>query len=256
MTEKSPARSAEDIDETVLSYAQIKALATGNPKIKEKMDLEIDINRLRTVFSGYQESKRHLQADISKNYPEKIQRLTVLIKGLKTDKVIADNSKTNEFKSMTVKGMIYTDKKEAGTALLNACRKVKAGEKNIPVGEYRGFMLSATYDTFSNQYVLNAKGNVSHYVELGSDIYGNIMRIDNTLNGIEKKIASNITSLEETKNRLEIAKTEVKKPFPQLDELREKENRLNELNREFAENKSGNEKTEEEFSQEYDDIAL
>lgn len=195
-----------------------------------------------------------LQADISKNYPEKIQRLTVLIKGLKADKVIADNLKTNEFKSMTVKGMVYTDKKEAGTALLNACRKVNAGEKNIPVGEYRGFKLSATYDTFSNQYVLNAKGNVSHHIELGSDVYGNIMRIDNTLNGIEKKIASNTTSLEETKNRLEVVKIVVEKPFPQLNELREKENRLNELNREFAKNKSGDdEKAKQKSSQEHTD---
>jgi hypothetical protein len=238
MTSKSPARSAEDVDESVLNYAQIKALAAGNPKIKEKMDLDIEVNRLRTVFADYQDNKRRMQANISKDFPEKIKMLTGLIKGLKEDKATADITKSEEFSGMLIKGMNYDKKKEAGMALINTFRKVKAGEKNIPVGEYRGFKLSATYNTFNNQYELTIKKNVSHYIELSNDAFGNITRIENALNGIDKKIDLNTTMLEEAKHRLEVAKIEVEKPFPQLEELREKEKRLNKLNNEFAEKKS------------------
>lgn len=137
MTDKSPARSAEDIDESVLSYAQIKALAAENPKIEEKMNLDIEVIRLRTIFGSYQDNKRDLQVKITKTYPEEIQNLTERIKGIEKDISIAKNNYTDTFSEMTVDGKIYTDKKAAGTAFLESCRKLKQGEKEKSIGSIK-----------------------------------------------------------------------------------------------------------------------
>jgi hypothetical protein len=234
MTSKSPARSAEDVDESVLNYAQIKALAAGNPKIKEKMDLDIEVSRLRTVFAAYQENKRDLQGKISKTYPEKIQILTERISGLEKDIALAESTKTEDFSHIVVDGKTYTDKKDAGTAFLESCRRLRADQKSKPVGSYRGFDLTASFDSFSKCYTISFKNSLSHSVEIGSDIYGNLTRLENAINSLPKQLDKAKFNLEETKHLLTVAKEEVGKPFAQLDELRQKEAKLEELNKELS----------------------
>ena len=247
MTSKSPARSAEDIDESVLNYAQIKALAAGNPKIKEKMDLDIEVNKLRTVFAEYQNNKRTLQEDIYKKYPEKIQALTGRINALKQDKALAENTISDKFTSMTINGKIYTDKKEAGTAFLECCRSLKADEDSKVIGNYRGFEMSVSFNKHYCTYEAVLKGSISHRTEIGTDVFGNLTRMDNLLANIPKKLESAISELESTQHSLEVAKKEANKPFERLDELREKELRLETLNRELTEDadKGETDKTEE-----------
>ena len=246
MTNKSPARSAEDLDECVLSYAQIKALAAGNPKIEEKMNLDIEVTRLRTIFGSYQNNRLNLQNKITKTYPQEIQKLTELISGLEKDIAIAQTNKTDEFYQMTVDGKIYTDKKEAGTAFLESCRRLKANQEEKPVGNYKGFDLSVTFNKFTQLYNVILKNNISHTVELGADIFGNITRIDNALNNIPKKLDSAKLKLEEINHNLKIAKEEVNKPFERLSELREKEAKLEKLNIELSmENKEVSDENKE-----------
>ena len=245
MTDKSPARSAEDIDESVLSYAQIKALAAGNPKIEEKMNLDIEVIRLRTIFGSYQDNKRDLQVKITKTYPEEIQNLTERIKGIEKDISIAKNNYTDTFSEMTVDGKIYTDKKAAGTAFLESCRKLKQGEKEKPIGRYKGFDMSASFDSFKTCYNIILKNNISYTIEIGNDIFGNITRIDNALDNLPQKCHNLKNKLEEVNNNLRLAKLEVDKPFSQLSELREKESRLKFLNLELSmENKEVSEEKE------------
>jgi N12 class adenine-specific DNA methylase len=231
MTSKSPVRSAEDVDETVLSYAQIKAIATGNPLIKEKMDLEVEVASLRNVFAAYQENKRNLQANIAEHYPAKIQELKSTIKMLEKDEVLAASNKSDDFTSMVINGVTYTDKKEAGTAFKNACLLIKPNTQNTPIGEYRGFSMYANYNNLKMLRTVTLKSNASHIVDIGSDIFGNITRLNNALDsGISVRLAAAKLQLEKTEHNLNIAEQEVNRPFAQLQELRSKEARLDELN--------------------------
>ena len=234
MTSKSPARSAEDIDECVLSYAEIKALAAGDPKIKEKMDLDIEVNRLRTVFANYQENKRILQENINVKYPEKIQKINEYISAAEKDAALVKTNSSKMFSGMTVDGTHFSDKKEAGTAFLESCRNIRPDENTKPVGEYKGFKMDVSFDSFRKAFVINLKGNLSYSTDIGKDVFGNITRMDNLLNSIEIKIKEAQSLLTKTEYQLEASKKEVNKPFEQLSELRDKESRLEQLNRELS----------------------
>ena len=234
MTSKSPARSAEDVDEAVLSYAQIKAIASGDERIKEKMDLDIEVGRLRMIYSGYKETKRKQQNNIAKEYPQKIKFHTAQIEGIAKDIALVQAHESEEFKEMTVTGITYSDKKEAAEALLKACRSLKFGEHNKDVGTYKGFDMSVTFNARENSYELTLKGAVSHTLKVGADAFGNITRIENALKKLPEELERHKLRLAETETALEEAKKVVDKPFPQLEELKIKEQRLEELNRIFA----------------------
>ncbi len=234
MTSKSPARSAEDVDEAVLSYAQIKAIASGDERIKEKMDLDIEVGRLRMIYSGYKETKRKQQNNIAKEYPQKIKFHTAQIEGIAKDIALAQAHESEEFKEMTVLAVTHTDKKEAAEALLKACRSLKFGEHNKDVGTYKGFDMSVTFNARENSYELTLKGAVSHTLKVGADAFGNITRIENALKKLPEELERHKLRLAETETALEEAKKVVDKPFPQLEELKIKEQRLEELNRIFA----------------------
>ena len=236
-------------------------VASGNPKIKEKMDLDIEVSRLRTVFASFQENKRHLQEDISRTYPEKIQILTERIAGLEKDISLANSTKTKEFSEMTVNGKLYTDKKEAAAALLEACRSMRLDQKEKAIGSYRGFDMSVSYNSHSCNFEINLKSSLTHRVEVGKDPLGNLTRIENALAGLEKQLEPTKAKLAESEHNLQVAKEEVIKPFPQLEELREKETRLEELNRELSsdEKEADNpvaEKSEQEYQNDTEDIAI
>lgn len=229
MTSKSPARIAEDIDETALSYAEIKMLATGNPYIKEKMDLDIQVQKLELLKSSFNSVKYELEDKIIKYYPQKILETETVIEGLKADIKIANSNKSDKFTGLVLNGQMYSDKKEAGTQLLEVTKKIKS-PKPTKIGEYRGFDLLCVYDIWERQPYLKLKNNLSHHLELGSDTFGNITRLDNCLNNLTKLLDSNVAKLDNVKNQLENAKEEVKKPFAQDEELKAKKARLYELN--------------------------
>ena len=232
MTNNFVGRSAEDVDETVLSYAQIKSIATGNPKIREQMDLSLEVNQLRTVFAAYQEEKRSLQQKINRTFPEKISSLNERISGLSEDIKQADKTKSAEFSHMTVDGITYSDKKEAEAAFLESCRSISAHDKNKEIGEYRGFKLYGSFNASKKGIEVTLKGKCSYTLDMGSDIYGNIrgiQRLDGSINNISGLYKKTVASLETTKSELEKAKIEVTKPFVRLEELRTKEKKLNEL---------------------------
>ncbi len=229
MTSKSPARIAEDIDETALSYAEIKMLATGNPYIKEKMDLDIQVQKLELLKSSFNSVKYELEDKIIKYYPQKILETETVIEGLKADIKIANSNKSDKFTGLVLNGQMYSDKKEAGTQLLEVTKKIKS-PKPTKIGEYRGFDVLCVYDIWERQPYLKLKNNLSHYLELGSDTFGNITRLDNCLNNLTKLLDNNVAKLDNVKNQLEYAKEEVKKPFAQEEELKTKKARLYELN--------------------------
>lgn len=229
MTSKSPARIAEDIDETALSYAEIKMLATGNPYIKEKMDLDIQVQKLELLKSSFNSVKYELEDKIIKYFPQKILETETVIEGLKADIKIANSNKSDKFTGLVLNGQMYSDKKEAGTQLLEVTKKIKS-PKPTKIGEYRGFDVLCVYDIWERQPYLKLKNNLSHHLELGSDTFGNITRLDNCLNNLTKLLDSNVAKLDNVKNQLENAKEEVKKPFAQEEELKTKKARLYELN--------------------------
>lgn len=230
MTSKSPVRSAEDIDEASLSYAEIKALASGNPKIKEKMDLDIQVNKLKLAKANYLSEKYDLEDKIIKYYPSKISTLKERIDSYEKD--IAETCEAPEFSGMMIKGKRYEDKETAGKALLITCKSIQDSmQQNI--GEYRGFKMLASYDSFYQMHTIFLMKNLAHKVELGSDVFGNITRLDNVINGLSKKLEIEKNLLENTLNQFENAKEEVKRPFDKEDELQEKSNRLSELNKEL-----------------------
>lgn len=229
MTSKSPARIAEDIDETALSYAEIKMLATGNPYIKEKMDLDIQVQKLELLKSSFNSVKYELEDKIIKYYPQKILETETVIEGLKADIKIANSNKSDKFTGLVLNGQMYSDKKEAGTQLLEVTKKIKS-PKPTKIGEYRGFDVLCVYDIWERQPYLKLKNNLSHHLELGSDTFGNITRLDNCLNNLTKLLDNNVAKLDNVKNQLENAKEEVKKPFAQEEELKTKKARLYELN--------------------------
>lgn len=232
MTSKSPVRSAEDIDDTALSYAEIKMLATGNPYIKEKMDLDIQVNKLKMLKSYYLSQKYDLEDKIIKFYPKEIALQTEKIKGLKADletQKAHPKEVDDKFVGMTINGVEYADKAEAGKAIIEFC-KVKMSADDELMGCYRGFKMDVCFDSFERAYVVTLKGAASHHVSLGIDNIGNITRLDNAIDGIEKRLVKAEEQLENLKTQLETAKTEVEKPFAQEDELRQKMARLTELN--------------------------
>ena len=234
MTSKSPVRSCEDIDETALSYAEIKALCAGDERIKEKMDLDVDVARLRLMRANHQSQRYKLEDNLLRYFPEQIEAAKNAIAGLETDMqtVAAHPHPTDGFAGMEVKGDLLTDKDNAGAALLEAFKEVKDSEP-VPVGSYRGFQTALTAEGFYMDCILTLKGQMSHRVELGKDARGNLTRIDNVLNAIPARLNSQKVYLENLYAQMEAAKTELGKPFPQEEELRVKSARLAELNAEL-----------------------
>ena len=230
MTSKSPVRSCEDIDETALSYAEIKMLATGNPHIKEKMDLDIQVQKLRLLKSNFLSERYALEDKIIKFYPQDIARRTETIKSLKADiERVAQHPKPldDTFVGMTVKGVFYSEKADAGNAILEACQAMTNPEP-IPLGEYRGFQMELYFE--AREYKVKLKGELGYPVTLGTDTFGNITRFDNALEGLQKRLEFNEQELENTKKQFETAKIDVCRPFNQEEELQTKTARLNELN--------------------------
>ena len=234
MTSKSPVRSCEDIDEAALSYAEIKALCAGDERIKEKMDLDVDVARLRLMRASHQSQQYKLEDNLLRYFPEQIEAAKNAIAGLETDMqtVAAHPHPTDGFAGMEVKGDLLTDKDNAGAALLEAFKEVKDSEP-VPVGSYRGFQTALTAEGFYMDCILTLKGQMSHRVELGKDARGNLTRIDNVLNAIPARLNSQKVYLENLYAQMEAAKTELGKPFPQEEELRVKSARLAELNAEL-----------------------
>ena len=234
MTSKSPVRSCEDIDETALSYAEIKALCAGDERIKEKMDLDVDVARLKLMRASHQSQQYKLEDNLLRYFPEQIEAAKNAIAGLETDMqtVAAHPHPTDGFAGMEVKGDLLTDKDNAGAALLEAFKEVQCSEP-VPVGSYRGFQTALTAEGFYMDCILTLKGQMSHRVELGKDARGNLTRIDNVLNAIPARLNSQKVYLENLYAQMEAAKTELGKPFPQEEELRVKSARLAELNAEL-----------------------
>ena len=234
MTSKSPVRSCEDIDETALSYAEIKALCAGDERIKEKMDLDVDVARLKLMRASHQSQQYKLEDNLLRYFPEQIEAAKNAIAGLETDMqtVAAHPHPTDGFAGMEVKGDLLTDKDNAGAALLEAFKEVK-GSESVPVGSYRGFQTALTAEGFYMDCILTLKGQMSHRVELGKDTRGNLTRIDNVLNAIPARLNSQKVYLENLYAQMEAAKAELGKPFPQEEELRVKSARLAELNAEL-----------------------
>ena len=231
MTSKSPARSADDIDETALSYAEIKMLATGNPLIKEKMDLDLKVNELKVLKSAYLSQKFNLEDAILKTYPAQIAKYNLQISGLEKDiQTAKEHPKTDTFCGMTVLGVPYFEKSKAGLAIINACKTINSSADTINLGEYRGFKTEICFDSFSRIYRFILKGKISHSVDLGTDANGNIVRIDNAIKDMPSRLTMCKTELENTMLQLENAKAEVEKPFAFEDELKQKSARLDELN--------------------------
>lgn len=232
MTSKSPVRSAEDIDETALSYAEIKALCAGNPHIKEKMDLDIDVSRLKLLKANHLSQRYALEDQIIKEFPQKIRSLEQRIEGYQADiDQRKRNTEPNEdgFSPMFMPGGTVREKKAAGDAILGLCKTMTSPE-SISIGQYRGFDMELSFDTFSREYKITLIHQLRHTVTLGSDVFGNIQRLDNTLGAFEERMAACVEQLENTRVQLENAKAEVQKPFPQEEELKTKSARLNELN--------------------------
>ena len=229
-TSKSPVRSAEDIDEVTLSYAEIKALASGNPKIKEKMDLDIQVNRLKLAKANYLSEKYDLEDKIIKYYPMKIASIKEKINDYQKDLEIT--SSVEEFSGMTLQNHFYLEKETAGKALLILCEKDKSADQKI-IGEYRGFELHLSYDQFHSYHQLTLKKNGTYMVELGNDVFGNITRIDNQINSISKKLDTEKALLVTVEQQFQNAKEEAVRPFDKEQELQEKSTRLAELNKEL-----------------------
>ena len=232
MTSKSPVRSAEDIDETALSYAEIKMLATGNPYIKEKMDLDIQVQKLKMLKSNFLSEKYGLEDKVIKFYPQQIAYLKSRVEGLTKDVETAKlhpKPIDEQPLGMMVSGVSYSEKSEAGQAIINTCKSMNSPDA-IPLGEYRGFQMELYFDTVQRNYVVKLKGETSRDVPLGDDSHGNIVRIDNGIERFEEALADTKNSLENTEKQFETAKQEIEKPFAKEEELRAKTARLDELN--------------------------
>ena len=252
MTSKSPVRSSEDIDETALSYAEIKALCSGNPEIKEKMDLDVAVSRLKLLKANHLSQRYALEDQIIKEFPQQISAYEQRIEAYKEDmERLAENTKPNTdgFSPMIVEGITFTEKKAAGSAILEACQNMTSPAA-VPIGQYRGFAMELSFDTLTRNYKVSLIGSLTHMAVLGADIFGNIQRMDNLLEGFEDQMHNTEAQLENVKVQLENAKAEVEKPFqlenvkvqlenakaevekpfPQEEELQQKTARLNELN--------------------------
>ena len=232
MTSKSPVRSAEDVDEQALSYAEIKALASGNPMIKEKMDLDIEVSKLKLLKANHLSQKYALEDAISKGFPKQIAETQARIAGYGADiATVKENTHPNEdgFSPLALAGVTYAEKKEAGAALLTMCQTMLSPEA-MQIGSYRGLTLELAFDTFAREYRLTMIGQLRHTVTLGTDVFGNLQRMDNALEGLPIKEQTCHEQLSNLQTQLETAKTEVQKPFPREAELNTKTARLEELN--------------------------
>ena len=231
MTSKTPVRFAEDIDETALSYAEIKALAAGNPDIIEKTELDTQVAKLKLLKQNYLSEKYALEDKVIKYYPNEIKRLENRIEDMKEDIKVFNNNNTpdNSFEKMNIKDTDFTERKEAGEKIIEICKSMTNPEP-LEIGEYKGFKIILSFDTMDRKFYASMKNNLSYKTELGSDPSGNITRIDNVLNGIETRLSSIENNLEDTKKNYESAKKEIEKPFPQEEELKTKSKRLDELN--------------------------
>ena len=269
MTSKTPVRVAEDVDEATLNYAEIKALATGNPLIREKMDLDVEVSKLKMLESNFKSNLYKMEDKVVKVYPQEIERLKEKIENLKKDieKVepygdekavkteeytqtalgnigennrekeiagMADKKTVSKFTSLTLSGRKYTDKKQAGEFLINRIKGIKKtdnfAQEEVKIGEYRNFDLFIYYDSFSNQYKFHLKGEENHYGEFGTDEIGNITRMDNVLDRMPERLEQTLGKLKDTENQFETAKLEIQKKFPQAELLKEKTLRLAEVN--------------------------
>ena len=231
MTSKIPVRDMEDIDETALSYAEIKALAAGNPDIIEKTELDTQVAKLKLLKQNHLSQIYELEDKVIKYYPTEIKRLENRIECIKADLKILKNNNTSDssFEKMYIKGTNFTEKKLAGERIIELCKSMTNPDP-IEIGEYKGFNMILSFDTFYKTFYLDMKNNLSYRVELGGDANGNITRIDNVLNSIEERLSSTENTLEDTKKNFENAKQDMNRPFPQEDELKQKIKRLDELN--------------------------
>ena len=230
MTSKSPVRSCDDVDEQALSYAEIKALCAGNPLIKEKMDLDIDVARLKVLKADHQSQQYRMEDKLLKYFPAEIERQTGYIRGFEADiqTVTAHPQIAEGFCGMEILGKHYTEKEDAGEMILAACKEMKTTEP-IPLGSYRGFQMELSFDSFRHDFDITLKGAVSHRVSLGTGARGNIIRLDNALSSIPEKLEKAHEQLTNLQNQQEATRAELGKPFPQEAELAEKSARLAEL---------------------------
>ncbi len=231
MTSKAPVRVADDVDETALSYSEIKALATGNPLIIEKCNLDMEVGKLNMLKANYLSQKYGLEEMVLRRYPIDIQRLTEREADYKKDiKIVEEYPKPEEgFAGMKLFDVLYNEKEAAGKEIINACTKM-TGSDTVYLGQYRGFSLTLSYDGTSNEYRMTMKGTLSHTVVLGADVFGNITRMDNVLEKFPEKLGNVQAELAETKRQLENARMELEQPFQREAELQEKAERLKELN--------------------------
>ena len=234
MTSKSPVRSCEDVDETALSYAEIKALCAGDKRIKEKMDLDVDVARLKLMKASHQSQQFRLEDNLLRHFPEQIRQNESFVEGFTADmQTLAGHPHpVDGFAGMEVKGDLLTDKDNAGAAILEAFKDAK-GMEPVPIGSYRGFAMSLTVEDFGRDFILTLKGKMNHRVTLGKDARGNLTRIDNVLNAMPDRLQNVQNTLDALTAQMETAKAELGKPFPQEDELRTKSARLAELNAEL-----------------------
>ena len=234
MTSKSPVRSCEDVDETALSYAEIKALCAGDERIKEKMDLDVDVARLKLMKASHQSQQFRLEDNLLRHFPEQIRQNESFVEGFTADmQTLAGHPHpVDGFAGMEVKGDLLTDKDNAGAAILEAFKDAK-GMEPVPIGSYRGFSMSLTVEDFGRDFILTLKGRMNHRVTLGKDARGNLTRIDNVLSAMPDRLQNVRNTLDALTAQMETAKAELGKPFPQEDELRIKSARLAELNAEL-----------------------
>lgn len=232
MTSKAPVRSCEDVDEAALSYAEVKALATGNPAVKEKMALDVDVAKLKLLKANHMNNQYRLEDDIARNFPQQIAKLTEII-----DSYNADIAHFSEYKitdpeqfSMEISGKVFTEKKEAGAALLAVCKEIKSVDAAMDIGSYQGFNMRIQFDSWSKEFILSVKHESVAKVRLGADALGNITRINNLLESYPEKLAEAEQRLETVQEQMTNAKEEVGKPFPKEEELNQKLERLSELN--------------------------
>ena len=232
MTSKSPVRSCEDIDEAALSYAEVKTLATGNPYIKEKMDLDIQVSKLKLMKANHTSQRYRLEDNIAQHYPKQIATMKERIAGYRADIQTYEQNKPLDKDSFSMKigNRVFMDKKEAGTVLIDMCRSAKQPNMAVAIGEFQGFKMSVSFDTFHSKFSIALKGQLSHEVEIGADPLGNLQRLSNALEAMSGKMADVEQKLSNVEHQLETAKVEVTKPFPQEEELKEKLERLSELN--------------------------
>ena len=232
MTSKAPVRSCEDVDEAALSYAEVKALATGNPAVKEKMALDVDAAKLKLLKANHMNNQYRLEDDIARNFPQQIAKLTEIIDSYKADIAHFSEYKITDPEqfSMEISGKVFTEKKEAGAALLAVCKEIKSVDAAMDIGSYQGFNMRIQFDSWSKEFILSVKHESVAKVRLGADALGNITRINNLLESYPEKLAEAEQRLETVQEQMTNAKEEVGKPFPKEEELNQKLERLSELN--------------------------